>query len=174
MVLHTLRGTRGTKVLIHLGSLWLVPWLLKWGVGFKTICDLITLLAHGCPYYSRREGFGFRVCWLRFFSLLIEVALKLVLALKGEKEKKRIGVGPKVQWFDCFDHNVDQQIHSKTEENAPFLGHWNKQQRGVFNFGSILWCSQKWQSSIGRFSQIWLWMRYGSLKTFKTPFYIFG
>jgi hypothetical protein len=29
--------------------------------------------------------------------LLIEVALKLVLALKGEKEKKRIGVGPKVQ-----------------------------------------------------------------------------
>jgi len=30
---------------------------------------------------------------------LIEVVLKLVLALKGEKDKKRIGVRPKVQWL---------------------------------------------------------------------------
>jgi len=34
----------------------------------------------------------------------------------------------------------------------------------VFNFWSILWCSQKWQSSIGKFSQIWLWTQIWKLK----------
>ncbi len=31
----------------------------------------------------------------------------------------------------------------------------------VFFFLGILDCSQKWRSSTGRFSQIWLWSRYG-------------
>ncbi len=115
-------------------------------------------LAHDCPYYSRREGYQF-VDWggssigVGFFK-------------RGKREKRELEFVPKFNDLITLIIIWTQQIHSKTE-NAPFLGHSNKTKRffhigKVFNFWSILWCSQKWESSIGRFSQIWLWMRYGS------------
>ncbi len=65
-------------------------------------------------------------------SLLIEVVLKLVLVLKGEKEKKENWSLSQSSIDDLITLIImwTQQIHSKTE-NAPFLGHWNKKQRGV-------------------------------------------
>jgi hypothetical protein len=61
--------------------------------------------------------------------LLIEVVVKLVLVLKGEKEKWSLSQSS-INDLITLIIMWSQQIHSKTE-NAPFLGHWNKQQRGV-------------------------------------------
>ncbi len=107
---------------------WFPSYLVHLGVGIKIscICDLITLFSTRLVALTIQEErrLSVSLLWLRWF-------LNWCWFWKGKRRKRELEFVPKFNDLITLIIMWTQQIHSKTQ-NAPFLGHWNKQQRGVF------------------------------------------